>query len=63
MEMSIYQLAIDCKQYSDKHITCSWQIVANRKLYNVEGANESYERLLLSLCEVYQKSILIYQKS
>ena len=51
MEMSIYQLAIDCKQFSDKHITCFCQIVANRKSYYVYGANKSYERLLLSLCE------------
>lgn len=51
MEKSIYQLAIDCKQFSDKHITCFWQIVANRKSYYVVGANKSYERLLLSLCE------------
>ena len=51
MKMSIYQLAIDCKQFSDKYVTYFQQIVANRKLYFVDGANKSYERLLLTLCE------------
>ena len=51
MSRRIYQIAIECKSFSDKYIKYFQQIVANRTLCFVVGANKSFERLLLSLCD------------
>ena len=51
MSRSIYQIAIECKSFSDKYIKYFQQIVASRTLCFVVGANKSFEGLLLSLCD------------
>ena len=51
MSRSIYQIAIECKSFSDKYVKYFQQIVANRSLFFVVGANKSFEGLLLSLCD------------
>ena len=51
MGNKIYQLAIECKSFSDKYVKYFQQMVANRSLFFVVGANKSFEGLLLSLCD------------
>ena len=51
MSRSIYQIAKECKSFSDKYIKYFQQIVASRTLCFVVGANKSFEGLLLSLCD------------
>ena len=51
MSKNIFQIAEECKNFSDKYVKYYQQIVANRSLYFVVGANKSFENLLLSLCE------------
>jgi len=53
MKKSIYQIALECKEYSDKCIKYFIKPErANPARYYVEGANRHYEGLLLSLCDV-----------
>lgn len=51
MGNKIYQLAIECKSFSDEYVKYFQQMVANRSLFFVVGANKSFEGLLLSLCD------------
>lgn len=51
MNKSIYQLALECKEFSDKNVKFFNQITNNTKWFCVFGANKSFEKLLLSLCE------------
>lgn len=51
MKKSIYQIAVECKNFSNKYVKCYRQILANDAWFLVTGANKSYESLLLSLCE------------
>ena len=43
MGNKIYQLAIECKSFSDKYVKYFQQMVANRSLFFVVGANKSFE--------------------
>ena len=52
MKKSIYQIAIECKDYSDRCIKYFNQIRANQAWYHVVGADRQFENLLLSLCDV-----------
>jgi hypothetical protein len=52
MNKSIYQIAIECKEYSDSYIKYFNQIRASQAWYHVVGANHQFENLLLSLCDV-----------
>ena len=52
MNKSIYQIAIECKEYSDSYIKYFNQIRASQAWYHVVGANRQFENLLLSLCDV-----------
>lgn len=49
--MSIYQIAVECKSFSNKHVKYFKQIQASNAWFFVIGANRSYERLLMSLCD------------
>lgn len=51
MKKSIYQIAIECKKYSDNCIKYFNQIRANQAWCHVVGANHQFENLLLSLCD------------
>ena len=52
MEKSIYQIAIECRKFSDKYVRYFQQKQANNDWFFVTGANRSLESLLLSLCDV-----------
>ena len=51
MNKSIYQIAVECKSFSDIHVKYYQKIQASNAWFFVTGANKSFERLLLSLCD------------
>ena len=51
MEKSIYQIAVECKSFSDKYVRYFQQKQANNDWFFVTGANRPFETLLLSLCD------------
>jgi hypothetical protein len=51
MNKSIYQIAVECKEFSKKNVQYYNQMVKNTKWFCVFGANKYFEKLLLSLCE------------
>ena len=51
MEKSIYQIALECRKFSNKYVKYFQQKQANNDWFFVTGANRSFESLLLSLCD------------
>lgn len=54
-KMLIYQKAIECKNYSDENVEC--MVIRNGNFSNhvVSGANNRYEAMLLSLCDLLKE--------
>lgn len=51
MNKSIYQIAVECKEFSNKNVKWFNQTINSTRWFCVFGANKSFENLLLSLCE------------
>ena len=63
MKSKSYQLAIQCKENSDRNIQYFKQLQAGNWAFFVTGANKQYEALLLSLCEsAHNKYPIIVEK-
>lgn len=51
MNKSIYQIAVECKEFSNNNVRYFKQIENSIRWFRIVGANKSFEKLLLSLCE------------
>ena len=51
MNKSIYQIAVECKEFSNKNVKWFNQTINSTRWFCVFGANKYFEKLLLSLCE------------
>lgn len=54
-KMELYQLAIECKNYSDANIECTVVRNGSFSCHVVSGASKKYEDMLLSLCDLLGK--------
>ncbi len=54
-KMDSYQIAIECKKYSDENVECTVFRNGNFSNHVVNGANKQYETMLLSLCDLLKE--------